>query len=60
MKIKIGNVSNKLCYTFFNPIALRKAKIACNLGFSECNRVNIRRYCEIETSVFQISRVDDT
>ena len=23
----------------FNPIALRKAKIACNFGLSECNRV---------------------
>ena len=23
-----------------NPIALRKAKIVCNFGFSECNRVN--------------------
>ena len=23
-----------------NPIALRKAKIACNFGLSECNRVN--------------------
>ena len=24
----------------FNRIALRKAKIACNLGLSECSRVN--------------------
>ena len=24
----------------FNPIALRKAKIVCNFGLSECNRVN--------------------
>ena len=23
----------------FNPIALRKAKIVCNFGFSECSRV---------------------
>ena len=23
-----------------DPIALRKAKIVCNLGLSECNRVN--------------------
>ena len=23
----------------FNPIALRKAKIVCNFGLSECNRV---------------------
>ena len=25
----------------FNPIALRKAKIVCNFGLSECNRDNI-------------------
>ena len=25
----------------FNPIALRKAKIACNFGLSECNRVKV-------------------
>ena len=25
----------------FNPIALRKAKIVCNFGLSECNRVKI-------------------
>ena len=25
----------------FSPIALRKAKIVCNFGLSECNRVNI-------------------
>ena len=25
----------------FNPTALRKAKIVCNFGLSECNRVNI-------------------
>ena len=27
--------------TLFNPFALRKAKIAYNLGLSECNGVNI-------------------
>ena len=28
-------------YVFtFNPIALIKAKIVCNFGLSECNRVN--------------------
>ena len=26
---------------FFNPIALRKAKIVYNFGLSECNRVKI-------------------
>ena len=27
-----------------NPIALRKAKIVYNFGFSECNRVNILEF----------------
>ena len=27
--------------TKLNPIAPRKAKIVCNFGLSECNRVNI-------------------
>ena len=26
---------------FLNPIALRKAKIVCNFGLSECNRIKI-------------------
>ena len=26
----------------FNHIALRKAKIVCNFGLSECNRVNFK------------------
>ena len=25
-----------------NPIALRKAKIVCNFGLSECNRVKLK------------------
>ena len=25
---------------YFNPVALRKAKIVYNFGLSECNRVN--------------------
>ena len=28
------------CGYFFNPIALRKAKIVYNFGLSECKRVN--------------------
>ena len=28
----------------FNPIALRKAKIAYNFGLSECNRVKVYGY----------------
>ena len=27
--------------TIFNPIALRKAKIVCNFGLSECSMVNL-------------------
>ena len=27
-------------FSLFNPIVLRKAKIVCNFGLSECNRVN--------------------
>ena len=27
-------------YVLFNPIALRKTKIVCNFGLSECKRVN--------------------
>ena len=30
----------KLTMSFINPIALRKAKIVCNFGLSECSRVN--------------------
>ena len=30
-------------YWFFNPIVLRKAKIACNFGLSECNRVKVAK-----------------
>ena len=34
----------------FNPIALRKATIAYNLGLSECNRVNILLYFKVSRS----------
>ena len=27
----------------FNPIALRKAKIVCNFGLSECNRAKVTK-----------------
>ena len=33
----------------FNPIALRKAKIVCNFGLSECNRV-IKQHLNISQS----------
>ena len=33
----------------FNPIALRKAKIVCNFGLSECNRVN---YLKADDKIF--------
>ena len=32
---------NSIALSAFNPIALRKAKIVCNFGLSECNRVNV-------------------
>ena len=32
-------IASKRVISFLNPIALRKAKIACNFGLSECNRV---------------------
>ena len=28
----------------FNPIALRKAKIVCNFGLSECNRIKEQNF----------------
>ena len=30
-----------VCFSFINPIALRKAKIVYNFGLSECNRIEI-------------------
>ena len=35
----LKKVASKKVNFFHNPIALRKAKIACNFGLSECNRV---------------------
>ena len=32
----------RLVLEHFNPIALRKAKIVCNFGLSECNMVKNR------------------
>ena len=29
----------KMCYLLLSPFALKKAKIAYNVGLSECNRV---------------------
>ena len=34
--------SDTVSYTGFNPIALRKAKIAYNFGLSECSRVKVK------------------
>ena len=34
----------------FNPIALRKAKIVYNFGFSECNRVKYAEYKDFQNS----------
>ena len=42
----------------FNPTALRKAKIVCNFGFSECNRVKVYQFLEfllyMEHGIYQI------
>ena len=29
-------------FVLFNPVALRKTKIECNFGLSECNRVKVQ------------------
>ena len=34
-----NNLKNWLRHFFLNPTALRKVKIVCNFGLSECNRV---------------------
>ena len=34
-----GDSFSELIKSFVTPIALRKAKIVCNFGLSECNRV---------------------
>ena len=49
--LKNKGKKNVICCNFawlFNPVALRKAKIAYNFGLSECNRVKgekILIYC---------------
>ena len=35
-----------------NPIALRKAKIACNFGLSECNRVE--QFFSLESNAISV------
>ena len=39
MLFQSTNISCLIQSSFFNPFALRKAKIACNFGFSGCSRV---------------------
>ena len=39
------------CVSAFNPIALRKAKIVCNFGLSECIRVKM---CGYDSMFFSI------
>ena len=36
-----NHTSTLVLFTVFNPIALRKAKIVCNFGLSECRRVKL-------------------
>ena len=42
-------------YAFFNPIALRKAKVAYNFGLSECNRASI--FCKIVPFVLSLQTI---
>ena len=47
--VKLGTLD--LSRPALNPIALRKAKIVCNFGLSECNRVNPLSYqCSMKIS----------
>ena len=36
-----------------NPIALRKAKMVCSFGLSECNRVTVNRNTSMLCSVVE-------
>ena len=38
-----GNIIAYQVLPYINSIALRKAKIVCRFGLSECNRVNINK-----------------
>ena len=37
--LRQNNTVGIMSGAFINPIALRKAKVVCNFGLSECNRV---------------------
>ena len=43
-----------------NPIALRKAKIVCNFGLSECNRVKISWFSSYRSSLLVCHTVSGT
>ena len=47
--------------THFNPVALRKAKIVCNFGLSECNRLKLPHWMQTVaiTVSFTLCRVCD-
>ena len=40
----INTLVNLTVNVVVNPIALRKAKIVCNFGLSECNRVKVQKH----------------
>ena len=52
--------SPSLSFASFNPIALRRAKIVCNFGPSECNRVDFQWlktvliYCWVDREIFSV------
>ena len=42
----------------FNPIALRKAKIAYNFGLSECNRVKMGVFFHLRITLSKLALCD--
>ena len=47
-------IAYALMVRYFNPIALRKAKIAYNFGLSECNRVKaVDKEIDVDIYVLQ-------
>ena len=53
-KLECGNMSFSICVIFINPIALRKTKIVCNFGLSECKRVKPRKFDAMDIKCFTI------
>ena len=63
----LNDVSLFRVFSTFNPIALRKAKIVCNFGLPECNRVKAiqKAYykmfiCKILEVLFKLCHIDNS